>query len=80
MSFKYFYWVIKSTGWKYSSTVRLGIVKVPDNLQLQLINLQFKKVYKNNFNGNNLNLLKHKLSNLRNFAKSMICVFSSTYL
>lgn len=69
----------------FENPLKFDIVKTPDNLQLELIDLQSNNVYKYNFDKNNLiavysNLPENKFPNLRNFAKSMICIFSSTYL
>lgn len=64
----------------FQNPLKFDIMKAPDNLQLELIDLQ-----SNNFDENNLitfysNLSEHKFPSLRNSAKSIICIFSSTYL
>lgn len=69
----------------FENPLKFDIVKAPDNLQLELIDLQSNNVYKNNFDKNNLiafcsNLPENKFPNLRNFIKLMICIFSITYL
>ena len=69
----------------FENPLKFDFAKAPENLQLELIDLQSNNVYKNNFNENSLTsfysyLPEKQFPNLKNFAKSIICIFSSTYL
>lgn len=63
----------------------VDVESAPDNLQLELIDLQCKSVLKDSFNPENVvqffkSLSKSMFPNLRNFAKEMVVMFASTYV
>lgn len=69
----------------FENPIKFDISKAPEHLQLELIDLQANNNYKNNFDEGKLilfysSLPENKFPQLKTFAKSIICIFGSTYL
>lgn len=66
----------------FENSLKFDVTNPPNNLLLELIDLLANK---NHFYENNLTLFysslpKNKFPNLRNFAKSLICIFENAYI